>query len=154
MGKQIDSLAGDDIPLAERVNLFYMNTTVTRGRAEMVVTATRMNTELGLLAGMLGEAQESPTPLQQQLDHLGKTARADRRYRGRFYAVGRSVAWRTLGADGHDGHCIGSSRYSRRPARGGHSNPGNWSAAYGTQPGHRQTTGSGGDTWLHLGNMY
>lgn len=72
VGKQVDSLAGDDIPLAERVNLFYMNTTVTRGRAEMVVTATGMHTELGLLAGMLGEAQESPTPLQVQLDHLGK----------------------------------------------------------------------------------
>ena len=72
VGKQVDSLAGDDIPLAERVNLFYMNTTVTRGRAEMVVTATGMNTELGLLAGMLGEAKESPTPLQVQLDHLGK----------------------------------------------------------------------------------
>ncbi len=72
VGKQVDSLAGDDIPLAERVNLFYMNTTVTRGRAEMVVTATGMSTELGLLAGMLGEAKESPTPLQVQLDHLGK----------------------------------------------------------------------------------
>jgi len=72
VGKQVDSLAGEDIPLAERANLFYMNTTVTRGRAEMVVTATGMNTELGLLAGMLGHAEESPTPLQVQLDHLGR----------------------------------------------------------------------------------
>ena len=72
VGKHIDSLAGEDIPLAERANLFYMNTTVTRGRAEMVVTATGMNTELGLLAGMLGHAVETPTPLQIQLDHLGK----------------------------------------------------------------------------------
>ena len=37
----------------------------------MVVTATGMRTELGLLAGMLVEAGESPTPLQKQLDHLG-----------------------------------------------------------------------------------
>jgi Ca2+-transporting ATPase len=72
VGKQVDSLAGEDIPLAERANLFYMNTTVTRGRAEMVVTATGMNTELGLLAGMLGHAEESSTPLQIQLDDLGK----------------------------------------------------------------------------------
>jgi Ca2+-transporting ATPase len=72
VGKQVDLLTGSDIPLAERANLFYMNTTVTRGRAEMVVTATGMSTELGLLAGMLGEAVESPTPLQVQLDHLGK----------------------------------------------------------------------------------
>ena len=72
VGKQVDPLAGENIPLAERANLFYMNTTVTRGRAEMVVTATGMHTELGLLADMLGEAKDSPTPLQIQLDSLGK----------------------------------------------------------------------------------
>ncbi len=72
VGKQVESLPGEDVPLAERANLFYMNTTVTRGRAEMVVTATGMNTQLGLLADMLGSAEESPTPLQVQLDDLGK----------------------------------------------------------------------------------
>jgi Ca2+-transporting ATPase len=72
VGKHGDSLEGDEVPLAERANLFYMNTTVTRGRAEMVVIATGMNTELGLLANMLGATQESPTPLQVQLDYLGK----------------------------------------------------------------------------------
>jgi len=72
VGKQVDSLADQDVPLAERANLFYMNTTVTRGRAEMVVTATGMRTELGLLAGMLGQAKDSPTPLQIQLDGLGR----------------------------------------------------------------------------------
>ena len=71
VGKQVDALSGENIPLAERANLFYMNTTVTRGRAEMVVTATGMGTELGLLAGMLGRAKDSPTPLQIQLDGLG-----------------------------------------------------------------------------------
>ena len=72
VGKHVNSLAGLDVPLAERANLFFMNTIVTRGRAEMVITATGMRTELGLLAGMLVEAEESPTPLQVQLDHLGR----------------------------------------------------------------------------------
>lgn len=72
VGKHIDSLAGEDVPLAERANLFFMNTIVTRGRAEMVITATGMNTELGLLAGMLVETEDTPTPLQVQLDHLGR----------------------------------------------------------------------------------
>ncbi|MGB7453057.1 MAG: HAD-IC family P-type ATPase, partial [Lysobacterales bacterium] len=72
VGKHADSLVGQDLPLAERANLFFMNTIVTRGRAEMVVTATGMRTELGLLAGMLVEAEDSPTPLQVQLDHLGR----------------------------------------------------------------------------------
>ena len=72
VGKHVDSLTDRDVPLAKRANLFFMNTIVTRGRAEMVVTATGMRTELGLLAGMLVDAEESPTPLQIQLDHLGK----------------------------------------------------------------------------------
>ncbi len=72
VGKHAESLSGRDVPLAERANLFFMNTIVTRGRAEMVITATGMNTELGLLAGMLVETEDSPTPLQVQLDHLGK----------------------------------------------------------------------------------
>jgi len=72
VGKHVDSMAGSHVPLAERANLFFMNTIVTRGRAEMVTTATGMRTELGLLAGMLVETEESPTPLQVQLDHLGK----------------------------------------------------------------------------------
>ena len=72
VGKHAESLAGEDLPLAERANLFFMNTIVTRGRAEMVITATGMKTELGLLAGMLVEAEDSPTPLQVQLDNLGR----------------------------------------------------------------------------------
>jgi len=72
VGKQVEPLEGENIPLAERANLFYMNSTVTRGRAEMVVTATGMNTQLGLLAGILGETETAPTPLQVQLDGLGR----------------------------------------------------------------------------------
>ncbi len=61
-----------DVALAERSNCGYMNTTLTRGRAEMVVTSTGMDTEVGRLAGLLSAADEQETPLQQQLDTLGK----------------------------------------------------------------------------------
>ena len=50
-----------------------MNTTVTRGRAELVVTATGMATEIGRIAGMLHEAEPEPTPLQRQIDALSRT---------------------------------------------------------------------------------
>jgi len=62
----------EDVPLADRRNMLYMNTSVTRGRAEMIVTATGMDTEIGRLAAMLAEAEEGQTPLQIQLDSLGK----------------------------------------------------------------------------------
>jgi Ca2+-transporting ATPase len=58
--------------LAERHNMLYMNTVVTRGRLEAVVVATGMATEMGRLAGLLAETAEGQTPLQQQLDGLGK----------------------------------------------------------------------------------
>jgi len=58
--------------LAERSCMLFMNTVVTRGRLEAVVVATGMNTEMGRLAGLLAGASESVTPLQKQLDQLGK----------------------------------------------------------------------------------
>ena len=70
--KQTASLENVEIALADRVNMAYMNTLVTRGRAELVVTATGVQTEMGRLSRDLAAAEEPPTPLQIQLDRLGK----------------------------------------------------------------------------------
>jgi len=72
VGKHAGSLAPGEHALAERFNMAYMNTVVTRGRLELVVTATGMGTEMGRISGLLHAAQESATPLQIQLDALGK----------------------------------------------------------------------------------
>jgi Ca2+-transporting ATPase len=63
---------GAEVPLAERFSVGYMNTTLVRGRAELVVTGTGMHSEVGKLAGLLGAAEEKPTPLQEQIEQLGK----------------------------------------------------------------------------------
>ena len=62
----------EHLPLAERNNMVYMNNAVTRGRAEMLVTATGMDTEIGRLAELLAQAEDGETPLQIQLGGLGK----------------------------------------------------------------------------------
>ena len=72
VGKSVAALEQAELPLGDRVNLLYMNTVVTRGRAELLVTATGMATEMGKLAGMIASAEESETPLKKQLDTLGK----------------------------------------------------------------------------------
>lgn len=72
VGKHTDVLAPGDHPLAERSNMVFMNTVVTRGRVEALVTATGMDTEMGRITGLLEAAGESLTPLQIQLDGLGK----------------------------------------------------------------------------------
>ena len=68
------STAGGDepLPVAERTGMLFMNTALTRGRAEMVVTATGMGTEVGTIAEALRTGSEPPSPLQVQMDSLGR----------------------------------------------------------------------------------
>jgi Ca2+-transporting ATPase len=70
--KQTDAVAGDDTPLGDRVDMVYMNTNVTRGSAELMVTATGMQTEVGHISGMLAATEVEKTPLTIQLDALTK----------------------------------------------------------------------------------
>jgi Ca2+-transporting ATPase len=48
----------------------YMNTGVTRGRGEMIVTTTGMGTQMGSIAELLNQTESDKTPLQKQLDKL------------------------------------------------------------------------------------
>jgi Ca2+-transporting ATPase len=72
VGKSTDPVAGDDVPLGDRTCMAFMNTSVTRGRGELIVTATGMDTEIGHIADMLANTESSKTPLQKQLDALSR----------------------------------------------------------------------------------
>jgi P-type Ca2+ transporter type 2C len=72
VAKSSDAVLPAETPLAERANTAFMSTVVTRGRLELLVTDTGMSTQVGKLAGLLDEAVQAPTPLQVQLDGLGK----------------------------------------------------------------------------------
>jgi P-type Ca2+ transporter type 2C len=61
-----------DTPLGDRIDMVYMNTSVTRGTGEFVVTATGMATEVGHISGMLQAQPTVRTPLTRQLDRLSK----------------------------------------------------------------------------------
>ena len=52
--------------------MVYMNTNVTRGAGEFVVTSTGMATEVGHISGMLQHQDESKSPLTVQLEKLTK----------------------------------------------------------------------------------
>ncbi len=62
---------GDDLGVGDRANELFMNTTLVRGRAEMVVTGTGMRTEVGQIAEMLSTEVDTETPLEKQLRALG-----------------------------------------------------------------------------------
>lgn len=70
--KGVAPIAAADAPLGDRSSMAYMNTMVTRGRAELIVTATGAQTQMGQLSAELAAAEEPPTALQIQLDRLGK----------------------------------------------------------------------------------
>ena len=71
--KSDETLHDADVALADRVNMAYSNTNVTYGRGEGVITATGMQTEVGKIAAMLNNADETDTPLKENLNELGKT---------------------------------------------------------------------------------
>ena len=58
--------------LGDRHNMIFSGTAATYGRGRAVVTATGMQTEMGRIAGMLKEAPDETTPLQKELDRVGK----------------------------------------------------------------------------------
>jgi Ca2+-transporting ATPase len=70
--KGTETVQGAGTPLGDRTDMVYMNTNVTRGTGEFVVTATGMVTEVGHISGMLQEEQAVKTPLTRQLDTLSK----------------------------------------------------------------------------------
>jgi P-type Ca2+ transporter type 2C len=72
VGKTTDPVEAADAALGDRTDMVYMNTNVTRGTGEFVVTATGMATEVGHISGMLQRQDESKSPLTRQLDRLTK----------------------------------------------------------------------------------
>ncbi|GFG41240.1 cation-translocating P-type ATPase [Streptococcus canis] len=70
--KDLSTVVSEDAGIGDRVNMGYQNSNVTYGRGMGVVTNTGMYTEVGHIAGMLANADETDTPLKQNLDNLSK----------------------------------------------------------------------------------
>ncbi|WP_088228508.1 calcium-transporting P-type ATPase, PMR1-type [Desulfosporosinus sp. FKB] len=72
VSKSIAPLIDELTPMADRRNMGYMGTSVVNGRGAGVVVATGMDTEMGVIAGMIQSVEEEETPLQKRLAELGK----------------------------------------------------------------------------------
>lgn len=71
--KFVTVLDNPDTPLAERNNMVYSSTLVSRGKGIALVTATGMDTEIGRIAGMARQVKEPRTPLQLLMTELSKS---------------------------------------------------------------------------------
>ena len=69
--KDAAAIAGE-MALGDRDNMVFSGTTATYGRGRAIVVATGMQTETGRIAGMLRDVRDDPTPLQNELDRVGK----------------------------------------------------------------------------------
>lgn len=70
VSKQVEKIDADK-PLAERFNMLFKGTAVTRGSGAGVVVFTGMDTELGQITELVSEAKQEHTPLEKRLDQLG-----------------------------------------------------------------------------------
>ncbi|MGH9939251.1 MAG: cation-translocating P-type ATPase [Blastocatellia bacterium] len=62
----------EEVGIGDRHNMIFSGTAATYGRGRAVIVSTGMQTEMGRIAGMLRETQEETTPLQKELDRVGK----------------------------------------------------------------------------------
>ena len=62
----------DEVPVGDRHNMVFSGTVATYGHGTAIVVATGMRTEMGRIAGLLEETTGESTPLQRELDRMGK----------------------------------------------------------------------------------
>ena len=71
--KEAAKIDNEDASLGDRYNMLFSSSLVTYGRGKGIVVETGMNTEVGNIAGMLNNTEETETPLQKKLNKLGKS---------------------------------------------------------------------------------
>ena len=72
VAKAAETIEADDVALGDRLNMVFQNTSITRGTATAVITATGMATQMGRIASMLTAVKPSRSPLQRELGSLTK----------------------------------------------------------------------------------
>ncbi|MDH3256829.1 MAG: cation-translocating P-type ATPase [Nitrospinota bacterium] len=70
--KQSSPLVNETLPIGDRNNMVFSGTVITYGRGQAVVVATGMLTEFGKITGLLKTVRKTKTPLQENLDRVGK----------------------------------------------------------------------------------
>ena len=68
-----DTIEDESVGIGDRKNMLFSSSLLTYGRGKGIVVETGMKTEVGKIAEMISEVEDSETPLQKKLNGLGKT---------------------------------------------------------------------------------
>ena len=71
--KKAEVISEEKIGIGDRVNMLFSSSLITYGRGKGIVVETAMNTEVGKIADIINQSEETQTPLQAKLNKLGKT---------------------------------------------------------------------------------
>ena len=111
-------MLAEDVSLGDRRNMVYLGTVVAAGKADAVVVATGMQTELGQIAGLLQAYEAEPTPLQRRLARAGQGSgrdlSGDRWHHLYAGALGGGDALSSLFVLGQSGGCGRARGVARR----------------------------------------
>ena len=72
VAKSAEAALPADAPLADRTTMLFCGTAVTGGAGRAVVVATGSATEIGRIQALLGSVRPPETPIQRELDQLGR----------------------------------------------------------------------------------
>lgn len=72
MEKNTETIESEEVPLGDRSNMAFSTSIITYGRGKGVVVGTGMDTEVGKIAHMLQNTQQTETPMSKRLEQLGK----------------------------------------------------------------------------------
>ena len=70
--KNTEVIEKEKVGIGDRTNMLFSSSLITYGRGKGIVVETGMKTEVGKIAGMINEVEDTETPLQQKLNKLGK----------------------------------------------------------------------------------
>ncbi|WP_372076487.1 cation-translocating P-type ATPase [Vibrio amylolyticus] len=70
VNKQCELIEDETVGLGDQKNMGFMTTIVTTGTGLAVVTGTGMETEVGHIADMMNQTEETKTPMQERMDTI------------------------------------------------------------------------------------
>ena len=71
--KNIEAISDEKVGIGDRTNMLFSSSLITYGRGKGIVVEIGMNTEVGKIASIINDTNETETPLQEKLNKLGKT---------------------------------------------------------------------------------